>query len=113
MKKFSIDYFKYCLLFLILTTIIFSACNKPQIQFGQAYVDNGYANIILVDTFSANLSTVFRDSVITSGSSTILVGNYKDPYFGNVTTKSFLELQPPPVTTLDPKSAYDSLVLIL
>jgi Domain of unknown function (DUF4270) len=112
MKKISIDYSKYLLL-LILPTIILFGCNKPQIQFGQAYVDNSYANIVLVDTLTASLSTVYKDSIITSGSSTVLVGNYKDANFGNITAKSFLELQPPALTTLDPKAVYDSLVLIM
>src|ERR1039457_1263312 len=101
MKKFSIDYFKYCVPLLILLVFIFSACNKPQIQFGQAYVNNTYTNIVLVDTLSASLSTVFRDSVITSGASTILAGNYFDNNFGNIKASSFLELTPPPLATLD------------
>jgi len=113
MKKFSIDYFKYWAILLILPAFIFSACNKPQIQFGQAYVSDTYTNIVLVDTLSANLSTVYRDSVITSGSSTILTGTYADSYFGKITASSFFELSPPALTTLDPKSVYDSLVLIL
>ncbi len=113
MKKFGIDYLKYFLQLLILPAFIFSACNKPQIQFGQAYVDNSYANIILVDTFSASLSTVFKDSIVTSGSATALVGHYSDNNFGSITSKSFFELQPPALTTLDPQSVYDSLALIL
>ena len=113
MKKFSINYFKYFVPLLILPVFIFSACNKPQIQFGQAYVNNTYTNIVLVDTLSASLSTVFRDSVITSGSSTLLAGNYFDNNFGNIKASSFLELAPPTLATLDTKSVYDSLVLIM
>lgn len=113
MNKFGINFLKYFLQLLILPALIFSACNKPQIQFGQAYVDNSYANIILVDTFSANLSTVFKDSIVTSGSATALVGHYNDNSFGSITSKSFFELQPPPLTTIDPKSVYDSMRLIL
>jgi hypothetical protein len=113
MNKFGIDYLKYFLQLLILPAVIFSACNKPQIQFGQAYVDNSYANIILVDTFSANLSTVFKDSIVTSGSATALVGHYNDNSFGSITSKSFFELQPPALTTIDPRSVYDSMRLIL
>jgi hypothetical protein len=113
MNKFGIDHLKYFLQLLILPAFILSACNKPQIQFGQAYVDNTYANIILVDTFSATLSTVFKDSIATSGSATTLVGHYNDNNFGGITSKSFFELQPPALTTLDPRSVYDSMRLIL
>lgn len=113
MEKISIDYFKYCLLLLILPAFILFGCNKPKIQFGEAYVDNNYSNIVLVDTLSANLSTIYRDSVITSGSSSILVGKYSDDIFGKTTAKSFLELQPPPVVMLDSKAVYDSVALIL
>lgn len=113
MKKFSINYFKYWAQILILPAFIFSACDKPQIQFGQAYVSDTYTNIVLVDTLSANLSTVYRDSVSTSGSATILAGSYFDNSFGKITASSFVELSPPALTTLDTKSVYDSLVLIM
>lgn len=113
MKKFSLNLLKYRAPLYILTAFIFSACNKPQIQFGQAYVDNSYTNIVLVDTLTANLSTVYRDSVVTSGSSTILTGIFPDSYFGKITASSFVELAPPALSTLDPKSVYDSLVLIM
>ena len=113
MEKISIDYFKYCLLSLILPAFILFGCNKPQIQFGEAYVNNNYSNIVLVDTLSAKLSTIYRDSVITSGSSSILVGKYSDDFFGTTTAKSFIELQPPPVVMLDSKAVYDSVALIL
>ena len=113
MKKFSIDYFKYRAYLLILSASIFSACDKPQIQFGQAYVNDTYTNIVLVDTLSANLSTVYRDSVSTSGSATVLAGSYVDNSFGKITASSFVELSPPALATLDTKSVYDSLVLIL
>lgn len=113
MEKISIDYFKYYLLLLILPGFLLFGCNKPQIQFGEAYVNNNYSNIVLVDTLSAKLSTVYRDSVITSGSSSILVGQYNDNIFGKTTAKSFLQLQPPAIVTLDSKAVYDSVVLIL
>ena len=113
MKKISIDSFKYWAQILILPAFIFSACDKPQIKFGQAYVNDTYTNIVLVDTLSANLSTVYRDSISTSGSATILAGSYLDNSFGKITASSFVELSPPAITALDTKSVYDSLVLIL
>lgn len=113
MKRNSIDFIKYGLLLLILPSILVISCNKPQIQFGQAYINSSTSNIVLVDTLSASLSTVYLDSIPTSGSATVLAGYYNDPIFGKISASSFLELQPPPLSTLDPKSVYDSLVLIM
>ena len=48
-----------------------------------------------------------------SGSATVLAGSYVDNSFGKITASSFVELSPPALTTLDTKSVYDSLVLIL
>jgi Domain of unknown function (DUF4270) len=92
---------------------IFSSCEKTKIQFGQDYVDNTYTNIILVDTLSPELSTVYSDSAATSASGAILVGNYIDNTFGKISAKSFFEVIPPVLSDIATNSAYDSLVLIL
>ncbi len=90
-----------------------SSCQKTPIQFGQPYVDNSFSNIVLVDTFSTQLSTVHYDSVATSGSGTLMVGNYSDPYFGKIQASTFFELSPPGTTTLGANAGFDSLQLIL
>ena len=92
MKKTAVIYFKYSSLFLIILSVVLVSCEKTKIQFGQAYVDNSYSNIILVDTITAELSTVYSDSVSTSASGSILAGNYNDNAFGKVTAKSFSKL---------------------
>ncbi|MDP4283805.1 MAG: DUF4270 family protein [Bacteroidota bacterium] len=113
MKKIDIIYFKSYLSFFILLSLALVSCDKTKIQFGQAFVDNSYSNIILVDTLTTELSTVYFDSLPTSGSGIMLVGNYNDNFFGKVAAKSFLEIQPPVVNDLAVNSVYDSLVLII
>jgi hypothetical protein len=46
----------------------------------------------LVDTLTIRASTVLRDSVVTSTSSTLLVGRYQDPQLGPITTTSYTTL---------------------
>lgn len=113
MKKIVRAYLKYSLLFLILLSVLLISCEKTKVQFGQAYVDNSYSNIILVDTITAALSTVFIDSVGTSHSGVMLAGNYDDAAFGKITAKSFFEIAPPAITALATNAAYDSLRLII
>ena len=97
----------------MLLSVVLVSCEKTKIQFGQAYVDNSYSNIILVDTITTELSTVYSDSVSTSASGSILAGNYNDNAFGKVTAKSFFQIAPPIHTDLATNSVFDSLVLII
>lgn len=113
MKKTGIIYLMGSLPFLILLCAVLISCEKTKIQFGQDYIDNSYSNIILVDTITAELSTVFSDSVPTSASGSILAGNYNDNTFGKVTAKSFFEIAPPTIAELAINSVFDSLELII
>jgi len=113
MKKIVVNFSKYSLQFLILSSVILVSCEKTKIQFGQDYVNNSYSNIILVDTLTAELSTIYNDSVSTSGSGSLLAGNYSDNAFGNITAKSFAEVVPPVLNDLAPTAVFDSLVLII
>ena len=106
-------FFKYRLPFLILSALVQISCEKTKIQFGQAYVDNTFSNIILVDTLTAQLSTVYFDSTATSGSGVMMVGNYDDDAFGKIAAKSFFELKPPAIADLNTNASFDSLRLIL
>lgn len=113
MKKIVRIYFKYFILFSILFPIVLISCEKTKIQFGQTYVDNSYSNIILVDTITAQLSTVYNDSVSTTGSGVMLAGNYNDNAFGKITAKSFFEIAPPALADLPTNAAFDSLKLLI
>ena len=113
MKKIVTIYLKYSVLFLLLFPVFLISCEKTKIQFGQDYVDNTYSNIILVDTITAQLSTVYSDSVSTSATGSMLAGNYNDNIFGKTTAKSFFEVSQPAIADLPANSTFDSLELII
>ncbi len=96
----------------LLTVVVAAGCQKTTIQYGQDYVDNGLTNIILVDSIQPVVTTVFRDSVVTSQSGTVLAGNYIDPYFGKISASGYFQIrQPDALTDLLANAQYDSLVL--
>lgn len=92
-------------------------CQKqPVLNFGSTYLDdNTGANIVLVDTATVNVSTILVDSVPTAGTGYLMVGSYDDQYMGNITSRAFLQVTPPPsLPTLDPRlDTYDSVGMIL
>jgi hypothetical protein len=101
------------LLFSLLISIYITACEKVDIQYGTQYLDNQYTQIVKVDTFSTDISTVFVDSFQTSGTGITLLGGYTDSAFGRIDTKCYFELTPPAYTKSYDSTHYDSLRLIL
>lgn len=98
---------------LAILLLVSTGCQKTAIQYGEQYVDNGVTNIILVDSISPVVSTIYKDSVITSQTGGILAGNYNDSYFGKITASSYLQLAPPSLSDLLLNAQYDSLALII
>ena len=95
-----------------------TSCEKqPDIgQFGSSNVaDNNSANIVVVDSSTVLLSTVFVDSVSSSGTGYLQVGNYNDAYAGQVTSQAYVQVRPPAfLPALDPqRDAYDSVGLAM
>lgn len=92
-------------------------CQKqPNLNFGSTYLDdNTGANIVLVDTASVVVSTVLVDSTSTAGTGYLMVGSYNDDYLGNVTSRAYLQVAPPPsLPNLDPRiDTYDSIGMVL
>ncbi len=89
------------------------ACTKPQIAFNGLYNPNNSTNVIAVDTFSVQMSTVFLDSFTTSGTKAQLLGRYIDPYFGTITSQSYSDIGVPSVLpTITNFTIYDSVQLI-
>ncbi len=90
------------------------ACTKPQIAFQNISAGGNQTNVLLVDTFTVKMSTVFLDSFQTSGTNVQLLGRYIDPYFGVITSRSFTDIGvPSPIPTLTNFSIYDSIELIM
>ncbi len=100
-------------LFIVFMFLVMASCQKTAIQYGQQYIDNGITNIILIDSITPVVSTVYKDSVITSQTGTLLVGNYQDPYFGKTSSNAYLQLAPPTLADLLNNAQYDSLVLLM
>ncbi|HRQ49248.1 MAG TPA: DUF4270 family protein [Agriterribacter sp.] len=89
-----------------------AGCKKGYIQFGEQFVDAGITNIVVVDTITPVLSSVFRDSVPTSQSGIVMAGSYHDPVFGNISASSFFLLASPSnIPDMHISASYDSLVL--
>jgi hypothetical protein len=100
---------------IVISFIIFLAagCQKTAIQYGEQYVDNGVTNIILVDSISPVVSTIFKDSVVTSLGNSLLVGSYTDSYFGKTSASTYLQLAPPALADLLNNAQYDSMALLM
>ena len=88
-----------------------NGCVKANIVFGQNQIDDGLTNVVKIDTLTPVLSTLFVDSVPTSGKGLAMVGAYDDAYFGSIKPRSYFELAPPPTTNLVTGSLFDSMVL--
>ncbi len=112
--------YRYCLfffpsIFLLFTMFLISSCEKQDIAFGTGFIDNTITNLVLVDTATVNIASVYVDSFVTSSSQTIFAGKYKDEKFGTITSRSFLQLGIPAASSYDiPNgSVFDSVELIL
>lgn len=69
--------------------------------------------VLLSDTVTIQLSTIGADSIMTGGPSRMLVGTYKDPYFGKVRTMNFFQPTAETGVSIVENAEYDSLVLAL
>lgn len=99
-------------LLLLLSSFWFS-CKKVDIKFGEQFLDNGYTQILKIDTFNADLSTFRVDSFPTSSTGVSLIGSYQDPYFGRITSQCFAEMIPPPFEGPYNNTFFDSVCLVM
>lgn len=111
--------------FLIVLFLGFLAisCDSDKDQ-GEFVVGSDYLalknKVISIDTVTVNVSTIKLDSLITSGESRILVGNYDDPLFGKVKAASYFQLSTSSYNLYSKNSdteatgyVYDSIAMIL
>ncbi len=90
------------------------ACTKPKIAFDSVYSPGNATNVVTIDTFSVQVSTVFLDSFTTSGTPAQLLGRYKDPFFGTITSQSYSDIGTPvPLPVITNYTVYDSIKLIM
>ena len=101
----------YTCLLLLLT---FFSCESDPFTFtvGEEFVDPT-TTVVVVDTFSIELSTMKLDSFRTNGMGTILVGSYNDTLTGLISSKSYVQFGLPESYIIQDDEIYDSISLIL
>lgn len=94
--------------------LLFVSCdeNSQQFTLGEEFIDS-QTQLNLIDTFSVKLSTVIFDTVITSKTENILIGNYRDNVFGKIKSNSYFQVGIPDSFDVQPDDVYDSLNLII
>ncbi|KAA5823343.1 DUF4270 domain-containing protein [Algibacter amylolyticus] len=78
---------------------------------GTDFIDNDI-NIVIVDTFSIKAATYKIDSLITSGTSRMLLGHLKDEYLGNLTAQTYFQVNNSDFS-ISTNAVYDSIGLVL
>lgn len=80
---------------IMLLSALFFACEDPIGIVIDTPSTGGQISTIFTDTLKVATSTVLLDSTFTSGQSSAVIGNYKDPIFGQVTAKTFAQISLP------------------
>jgi hypothetical protein len=107
MKRNSVVFFS-----LIISGCLFS-CTESESTIGFPESDNK-AQTVMIDTFTVRTSTVLLDSINSSGTGKIIVGNYSDPVLGRISSSSYFQIAPNPATwTIDKNAVFDSVALLL
>jgi hypothetical protein len=106
-RIFSIFLFTVCIGFL------FSSCdNENSFIIGEGFIKSP-ARMAIVDTCTVEMSTVVQDSVPTSGTGAMLIGNYEDTLYGDAGCSSLFQLGLPYYVNLYDDDYYDSISLII
>jgi len=109
--------FYFGILAMLAVAVGLHSCTKADITFGDQWVENGYSQVNMVDTFAPQMSTIYVDTFPTNGTGYSLIGVYKDPALGVVKASTYMRLQPPAVTNgiIDSLAGavYDSAVVYL
>jgi Domain of unknown function (DUF4270) len=72
--------------------ITLTACEDPQEIGSEVFAQD--INVLFTDTLTVDASSILLDSVVTSGSNTLLVGNTTDPSLGLVKAASYFHMVP-------------------
>jgi hypothetical protein len=102
------------LLAVLALVVLAASCTNTASDIGvglpDANVDTG---AFLIDTLTVRSSTVLRDSVPSSNSPYLFVGQYTDPLVGKLTARSAFRLALPGGYAPDPTAVFDSITLVL
>ena len=105
--------FSIIISFILAITLLVTSCKKADVQFGSVFLDNGLTQIIRIDSFTPNLSTVYLDSFVTSNKGALVIGSYNDPYFGRISSGSFFDITPPSYSNIYDQTTFDSIALVM
>ncbi len=97
----------------IVVIVLLQSCgdeNLNQLRMGEEYI-NDESGIVLIDTLSLELSTVIMDSVLTSSTSTALVGKYNHEIFGEVNADAIFRLSLPQRLSFEEEDVFDSITI--
>jgi hypothetical protein len=100
------------ILLLPVLILALASCSNEDADFkiGKKYLVVN-TNVALIDTFTVHTYTVKLDSITTSGLTkpALVVGQYNDPEFGVITSKSYFRLMMPTSHLLPAEPVYDSI----
>lgn len=99
------------LLFFSFTALISCGDDLKTYSVGEDFIELD-SKLVQIDTLTLKTATIQLDSVVTSGSSRLLIGALKDSVFGNLDSQSFLKFAPKDFL-IDENAVYDSISLIL
>lgn len=93
---------------------LFSNCSleNEELSLGSDFVESS-TDIIEVDTFYLELSTVLLDSIKTSNLGVVLSGCYEDSIIGKIKATSYMRFGAPADFDIENSDIYDSLTLVL
>jgi hypothetical protein len=93
--------------------IFFTSCTKQsEFDIGKDFIDS-QTRLQIVDTFRVDLSTVIQDSLRTSGTKVVLVGNHSDNTFGSIKCETYFDLAFSAFENIEDKAYFDSAAFIL
>ncbi|PZU86380.1 MAG: hypothetical protein DI529_08800 [Chryseobacterium sp.] len=105
----------YKCLLLCVSILFLCSCERESntYEVGNSWM-SAQSKVVMIDTLTVKMSTVMKDSVVTSGKSAILVGNIKDNTFGRMTSSSLFELTPESYNLATTTNVvFDSIVMYL
>lgn len=94
--------------------VLGASCTNTTSDIGVGLPDaNTDTGAFLIDTLTVRSSTILRDSVPSSNSPYLYVGQYTDKLVGKLTAKSAFRLSLPTGYAPDPTAVFDSITLLL
>ncbi|MEO0526577.1 MAG: DUF4270 family protein [Bacteroidota bacterium] len=97
--------------FLLVLACSVDSSDIPTLEVGQEFTDSDI-RVLVLDTFAVRVSTFKFDSINTSSSARLLVGQYTDSFVGKVRTSNYFELSAQNYE-LPEDAELDSIALIL